>query len=200
MALKITIKIILLSIGVTCLSCNQKHVVPKNLISLNSLIPILKDSAYYYAYYKVWFSINETIDDGRTEILKNIFKDSKFIYSNKNKYLIIANRMPDGGMISVFGFKKDVVKKLFHISPSKFSEKYGFEWKIKNQYIIVRTGYYNGNNFGPGFMLDSYDYLYGFKKDSLVILDSIMRKHRENKLLDVGMKTIISSSKATIIK
>ncbi|KQB37497.1 hypothetical protein RC62_2663 [Flavobacterium aquidurense] len=107
--------------------------------------------------------------------------------------------MPEDAIISVFGEKKGIVKKIFGIFPHEFSEKYGFDWNIYEQYIIVHTGVYNGNNFGPGFMFDSYDYIYGFKKDSLVVLDSIISRHRENKLVDIGKKTIISSSKATVI-
>lgn len=181
------------------INCGKKQTIPQNLIDLNQIIPTLKDSAYYYAYYKDWFSNHDTNDKSRIEYLKKIFDKSKFIFFKNNKYLVIATPMPEDAIICVFGEEKGIVKKVFKIFPHEFSEKYGFDWNIYNQYIIVHTGVYNGNNFGPGFMFDSYDYIYGFKKDSLVVLDSIISRHRENKLVDIGQKTIIASSKATII-
>jgi hypothetical protein len=191
-----TIKYIISIFFIILISCEKKQTLPKSFIELNKIIHVLKDSAYYYAYYKDWFSTEDTIDIGRIETLKKIFDESVFITSNGGKKLVIATPMyEDNDMIRVYGYKKGVMRKLFRFSPYEYDLKYGHEWKVYNDYIIVHTG----KNYGGGSsMFDSYDYIYGFKKDSLTLLDSIVTKHRENEYKEIGLTEVISKSRGSI--
>lgn len=53
------------------ISCERNQTVPQSLVRLNDIIPNIKDSAYYYSYYKDWFASNDTI---AFEERKNILK------------------------------------------------------------------------------------------------------------------------------
>ncbi|WP_123773933.1 hypothetical protein [[Flexibacter] sp. ATCC 35103] len=167
-------------------------------MSLNSIIPTIKDSMFYYAYYKDYYDTKDSINNEEIEYLKEIFDKSKFIYSDKRKYLVINPRTIGDEIIRVYGYKEDTVKNLFKLyNDLPANVNYEPKWKIENSYIIVHGDYHNGLSRVSDFY--SYDYIYGIKKDSLVILDSIISRHRENKFKDIGDKTILVGSYATAI-
>lgn len=193
--------IIISIIFLLLISCEKKQTVPKRLMDLNEIIPTLKDSAYYYAYYKDYFTDKDTFDADIKEFIKSKFDKSKFIYSNKKKYLVIETRTipEDNDLIRVYGYKKDTLRELFNLHPREINTNYEYNFEIYNSYIIVHGVDANGD-FGVGdYYYYSYDYIYGFKKNSLIILDSIVSKHRENEYKNVGMSTILNKSKGSII-
>jgi hypothetical protein len=181
------------------ISCNKKHKIPQSLIELNKIIPDLKDSAYYYAYCKDYYKTTDIIDNEELGYIKERVDKSKFIYHSNKKYLIIYPRTIGDEMVRIYGCKRDTLRNLLNLPFGKINSNYEYHFKTQNSYIII-TGVDANGDFGVGdYYFDSYDYIYGFKKDSLILLDSIVSKHRENEYKNVGMSTILSKSKGSII-
>lgn len=73
--------IIISIIFLLLISCEKKQTVPKRLMDLNEIIPTLKDSAYYYAYYKDYFTDKDTFDADIKEFIKSKFDKSRNLYT-----------------------------------------------------------------------------------------------------------------------
>jgi hypothetical protein len=180
------------------ISCNKKHKIPQSLVELNKIIPVLKDSAYYYSYYKDFYNTKDTIDHEELGYIKVCIDKSKFIYHNNKKYLIINPRTIGEEVIRIYGYKKNRVKNITAIKTDfPTNTNYECKWNTNNSYIIVQGNYHNGLSSLSEFF--SYNYIYGFKNNNVIIMDSITTKHRVNNFKYTGTETIAVNSTATVV-